>query len=305
MLFHISASMLKSAGNMHTPSVLSILMCVFDVAFNYLFIYMLNLGVMGAAIGTACAYIATSMPMAYMAMWRSKILALNLDRERFRWNWNYVQNALKISLPIAVQSFLMSGAQVVSTLIVAPLGNIAIAANSFAITAESLCYMPGYGIGDAATTLVGQTHGANRLDLCKNFAYMTVGIGMLVMTFMGVVMYIFAPEMIGILSPVEDIRRLGAEVLRIEAFAEPFFAAAIVTASVCIGAGDTLRPAMINLFSMWFVRLTTAALLAPHYGLRGVWIAMACELTFRGTLFLIRLFSGKWMKGFSVAPAIK
>lgn len=198
--------------------------------------------------------------------------------------------------PIAIQSILMSGAQIVSTLIVAPLGNIAIATNSFAITAESLCYMPGFGIGDAATTLVGQTYGANRMDLCKNFAHMTVGLGMVVMTFMGAVMYIFAPEMIGLLSPVEEIRVLGTEVLRIEAFAEPFFAAAIVTAAVCVGVGDTLKPAIINLVSMWMVRLTLAYWLSQSMGLKGVWIAMAIELTFRGILFLIRLFRGKFAK---------
>lgn len=295
LLFHLTSSMLKSSGDMRIPSILSIMMCALDVVFNYLFIYILNLGVMGAALGTAAAYIATSLPMVWMATCRNKILALHLDSIPFRWVWDYVRNALKISLPMAAQSILMSGAQVVSTLIVAPLGNIAIASNSFAVTAESLCYMPGYGIGDAATTLVGQAHGANRPDLCKSFAYMTVGIGMLIMALMGIVMYIFAPEMIGMLSPVEEIRALGTQVLRIEAFAEPFFAASIVTYSVCVGAGDTLKPAMMNFLSMWCVRLTMAAMLAPHYGLKGVWIAMAVELTFRGTLFLIRLFRGKWL----------
>ena len=84
--------------------------------------------------------------------------------------------------------------------------------------------------------------------------------------------------------------------LRIEAFAEPFFAASIVVYCICVGAGDTLRPSAINLGSMWLVRLTLAALLARDYGLRGVWLAMAVELTFRGTLFLIHLFRGRWMK---------
>lgn len=295
-LFHLSSSMLKSSGDMHAPSVLSILLCLLDVAFNYFFIYILHLGVLGAALGTASAYLVTSVPMLWMATFRNKILALKPGKEPFIWLWEYVTKALKISLPIAIQSILMSGAQVVSTLIVAPLGNIAIAANSFAITAESLCYMPGYGIGDAATTLVGQTHGAGRLDLCKNFAHMTVGLGMTIMAIMGLIMYIFAPEMIGILSPVEEIRTLGSQVLRIEAFAEPFFAASIVTYSVCVGAGDTLRPAIMNLVSMWCVRLTMAAMLAPRYGLKGVWIAMAVELTFRGSIFLVRLFRGKWLQ---------
>jgi hypothetical protein len=90
--------------------------------------------------------------------------------------------------------------------------------------------------------------------------------------------------------------------LRIEAFAEPMFAASIVTYNVCLGAGDTLRPSLINLFSMWCVRLTLAAVLAPFYGLNGVWMAMAVELTFRGSLFLIRLYRGKWMRNVKPSP---
>ena len=299
-LYHTSEMMLKSAGNMHTPSVMAVLVCICDVIFNYIFIYICKLGVVGAAMGTALAYICISLPNLYLSACKNRILNLRQDHVRFHWVKEYVQRACKISIPIAIQNILMSGAQIVSTMIVAPLGNIAIAAHSFAITAESLCYMPGYGIGDAATTLVGQTHGAGRIDLCKNFAYMTVGLGMLVMALMGVIMYVFAPEMIGVLSPVEAIRQLGTTCLRIEAFAEPFFAASIVTYCVCVGAGDTFKPAAINLGTMWLVRLTLAYGLSKSYGLEGVWIAMATELTFRGVLFLIRLFRGSWMKSFQV-----
>ena len=197
---------------------------------------------------------------------------------------------------MALQYILMNGAQLVSMMIVAPLGKIAIAAHSFAITAESVCYMPGYGIAEAATTLVGQSVGARRSELCRSFARLSVVSGMIVMALMGALMYVFAPEMIGMLSPVEAIRELGTCVLRIEAFAEPFFAAAIVTFSVCVGAGDTLRPSLINLGTMWLVRLTLAAALATHYGLEGVWFAMATELTLRGLIFLVHLVRGKWLK---------
>ncbi len=207
-----------------------------------------------------------------------------------------MRRASRIGLPMALERTVMCGAQIMSTVIVAPLGTIAIAANSFAITAESLCYMPGYGISDAATTIVGQSIGAGRYKLTRKFAYMTVGLGMLVMTLMGIIMYIAAPQMIGIMSPVEEIRQLGSGILRIEAFAEPMFAAAIVSYGVFVGAGSTLVPSCMNLFSIWAVRLSLAALLAPVMGLRGVWIAMCAELCFRGTIFLIRLFRGRWLK---------
>lgn len=307
---YLSAAMLKVSGDMRHPSFIAVLMCVFDVIFNFILIFPtrvlhvfgvefemfgFGLGVEGAALGTLLAFVAAAIPLVYFAIFRSPILAWKLDTQRFVWVWDYIRNAIAIGAPMALQYLLMNGAQVISTMIVAPLGNFAIAANSFAVTAESLCYMPGYGIGEAATTLVGQSVGARRRELCKSFAHMTVFLGMGVMAVMGAVMYVFAPEMIGMLSPVQEIRELGVAVLRIEAFAEPFFAAAIVSYSVCIGAGDTFKPSLINLGSMWLVRLTLAYAIASSYGLRGVWFAMAVELTFRGTMFLVRIFRGSWL----------
>ena len=310
----LSSSMLKCSGNMRIPSMTSIQMCLLDVVFNFFLIYETRrttlfgievtvpgagMGVPGAALGTALAYLFTGVMLVWFATVKSPELALRNEKWTFAPSWNYLRNAAKVSLPMGAQYMMMSGAQIVSTMIVAPLGNIAIAANTLAITAESLCYMPGYGIGDAATTLAGQSIGAGRRDLARGFAYRTVFLGMGVMAFMGAVMYLLAPQMIGVMTPDEHVRLLGSQSLRIEAFAEPMFAAAIVTYSVCLGAGDTLMPACMNLASMWLVRLTLAAYLAPVYGLRGVWTAMAVELTFRGTIFLVRLFKGKWLnKGF-------
>ena len=82
--------------------------------------------------------------------------------------------------------------------------------------------------------------GAGQYGLCRSFAKLTVGMGMAVMALMGVVMYVFAPEMIGLMTPVEEIRDLGTQVLRIEAFAEPMFAAAIVGNCVCVGRATRL-----------------------------------------------------------------
>ena len=197
---------------------------------------------------------------------------------------------------MALKHILMGSAQVVSTIIVAPLGTVAIAANSLAITVESLCYMPGYGISEAATTLVGQGIGAGQTVLTRSFARMSVGLGIAVMTFLGILMWIFAPELMAMMTPVEEVIAEGAGALRIEAWAEPMFAAAIVANGVFIGAGDTLKPAIMNIVSMWGVRLTLASWLAREYGLRGVWTAMAIELSFRGSIFLARLFRGSWMR---------
>lgn len=82
-------------------------------------------------------------------------------------------------------------------MIVAPLGPLSLAAHSFAITAESLCYMPGYGVADAASTIVGQSIGAKRPDMARRFSKINVIMVMVIMSAMGLVMYLTAPWMIG------------------------------------------------------------------------------------------------------------
>ena len=290
----LAGSMLKCSGNMKIPSMLNIGMCVMDVVFNYIFIYILGMGVMGAAVGTGVAMLVTACAMMYFLIVKSKMLSLVGRSGSFKPKEDTIRTAVKIGAPMGLQHLLMGGAYIVSTMIVAPLGTIAMAAHSLAITVESLCYMPGYGIAEAATTLVGQGIGAGQRLLTRSFARMSVALGIGVMTLMGVLMWIFAPELMALMSPVEEVIALGTQVLRIEAWAEPMFAAAIVCNGVFIGAGDTIIPAIMSLGSMWAVRLTLAATLAPKFGLKGVWTAMAIELLFRGSIFLTRLFKGNW-----------
>lgn len=310
---YLGCGILRASGNMKVPGGLNVLMCVLDVIFNFMLIFPsreinlsgieftmpgAGLGVLGAALGTVLSEIVTSSLVMWYLCCRQEGMKIFHTGERgsFRPAGNIIRNAFKVSAPVALEHAVISGAQIVITLIVAPLGVTAIAANAFAVTAESLCYMPGFGIGDAATTLVGQSYGARRLDLARRLGYVTVGMGMAVMTIMGAILYVTAPYVMGMLSPVKEICDLGTEVLRIEAWAEPMYAASIVAYGVMVGVGDTVIPAGMNFVSIWLVRLPIAAILARTIGLRGVWLAMCIELTFRGVIFLIRLIRGSWLK---------
>ncbi len=307
----LAGGMLRCSGNMHIPSIMGVTMCALDVIFNFLLIFPTRpldiagitftmpgagLGVCGAALGTVAAEALVAGIMLRYLWTRSSTLKLTGERGSFRPQTTTLKTAFRIGFPMCMEHVVICGAQIMTTVIVAPLGVFAIAANSFAITAESLCYMPGYGIAEAATTLVGQSIGAARRKLTLSFARITVLMGMGIMALMGILMYIFAPGIIGLMTPVEEIRQLGVMALRIEAFAEPMFAASIVAYGVFVGAADTIVPCLMNFFSIWAVRLSLAAWLAPTLGLKGVWIAMCVELCFRGAIFLIRLTRERWLK---------
>lgn len=286
---HLLSGMLRCAGDMKTPSVVNILACVLDVLFNYLFIFVCKLGVLGAALGTISS-IAIAVCILLLWLWfRPGPLQMRGHGGPWRVQEPVLKEAVRIGGPMAVEHAVMCSAQVCGTLIVAPLGTAAIAANAFGIIIEGLCYMPGYGIGEAATTLVGQSVGAGRNDLRRSFSWLSMGLGMVFMTVMGAVMYWGVPYLMPLMTPDVTVQELTVMALRIEAFAEPMYAASIVAYGVFVGAGDTLVPCVMNLGSIWCVRIPLALWLSRTMGLRGVWIAMAIELCFRGTIFVVRL----------------
>ena len=304
------SSMLRSTGDALTPGLISVLTCVLDVIFNFFLInptrtlqlfgqsvtvWGAGLGVPGAALGTALATAISGILSLSMLLFRNGPLCI-----RHPGSWKItracLQNLWKVGAPLAAERAALSSAQVLLVRIVSGLGTTAIAANSLGVSAESLCYMAGYGIQDAALALVGQAVGASRKDMAKRFAWLCTAMGMGIMALTGVGLFFFAPSLMSIFTADAAVIALGAQVLRIEAFAEPMFGASIVASGAMQGAGDSTGCFVLNLISMWGVRLTLATLLAPHFGLVGVWSAMCAELCMRGLLFLIRMARGKWLE---------
>lgn len=181
----LAGGMLRCSGNMHVPSMAGVAMCALDEVFNFLLIFPsrtvavagfdvflpgAGLGVEGAALGTV---LAETVVVAWL-LWYLRHGTSHLRLAGLRgWRQSIadtLRKAVKIGFPMGLEHGVICSAQIAITTIVAPLGVCSIAANSFAITAESLCYMPGYGIAEAATTLVGQSVGARRRDLTWSFA---------------------------------------------------------------------------------------------------------------------------------------
>jgi putative MATE family efflux protein len=291
----LGAGSLRCSGNIETPSMLMVMMCVLDIVFNYIFIFQCGMGTAGAAYGTMMSYFITMTCMIYQMTIVDKNLRFAQDTESsYRPTIKILKKAGRIGAPIGLERGMMCSAMVMISSIIAPLGSVAIAANTFGINVESLCYMPGHGIADAATTLVGQSKGAERRDLMHSFAWIAMAMGVAIMAFMGLLMWIFAPEMMGLITPDRNVITLGTEVLRIEAWAEPGFAAAIIATSVFVGAGKTLIPSIMNFGSIWVVRVSLAMAMAPAYDLKGVWLAMAIELCFRGLIMTLRMCTRGW-----------
>jgi len=306
MAMGMYTSMLRASGDALTPGLISVLVCVLDVVFNFFLInptrtlwgitvWGAGLGVPGAALGTALATVVGGLLALCILLFREGPLCIHKPG-----SWKItracIRNLGKVGVPLAAERAALSSAQVLQVRIVSQLGTVAIAANSLGVSAEGLCYMAGYGIQGAAIALIGQAVGAHRKDMAKRFAWLCTLMGMGIMTLTGAGLFAFAPALMSIFTADAAVLALGARVLRIEAFAEPMFGASIVASGAMQGAGDSTACFVLNLVSMWGIRLTLAFLLAPRFGLVGVWGAMCFELCVRGLLFLIRLARGKWLE---------
>lgn len=306
MAMGMYTSMLRASGDALTPGLISVLVCVLDAIFNFFLInptrtlwgitvWGAGLGVPGAALGTALATVVGGLLALCILLFREGPLCIHKPG-----SWKItracIRNLGKVGVPLAAERAALSSAQVLQVRIVSQLGTVAIAANSLGVSAEGLCYMAGYGIQGAAIALIGQAVGAHRKDMAKRFAWLCTLMGMGIMTLTGAGLFAFAPALMSIFTADAAVIALGARVLRIEAFAEPMFGASIVASGAMQGAGDSTACFVLNLVSMWGIRLTLAFLLAPRLGLMGVWGAMCCELSIRGLLFLIRLARGKWLE---------
>lgn len=301
----IYSSILRCSGNVVLPSCMNVGMCILDVIFNFVLIYPTRqiggitvwgagLGVAGAALGTGLAQMCVGLSLL-LALAKKKGPLCLTGQATWKFTKPCMSATMRIATPTALERITLSVAQIVMTAVIAEMGTTAMATNYVAVQTESICYLPAYGVAAAATALVGQSIGAERSDMAKRFACGTTFLGFLLVTGMGAFMFLFAPQLTGLLTSDPEVAALSAKALRIVAFSEPLFAVSIVVIGALRGAGDSKGPFILNLCSMWGVRVLAVLLFARSYGVLGVWGAMTAELCFRGIVFLIRLMRGRWL----------
>lgn len=281
-----AVAMLQAAGDTKLPSLCEIVICFLDVLFNSIFIFGMHMGVAGSALGTGAALACGGLFLTGRLLRQNPTLK---GRCKPHFTRHSVQKAIRIGLPVSAESSITGLSYVILTRIMSPLGSAVVAAHSFAVTAESLCYMPAFGCAEAATAIIGQCCGANRKELSRELTWRLVHITLGMMVGAGFLLFVLARVMMMILTSDPSVIDMGVSMLRLEAFAEPLYGASIVAVGILRGKGETLWPAILNFVSIWCIRLPLSWFLAKAYGYMGIWMAMGFELDVRGIVFLLRL----------------
>lgn len=301
------STLLRLSGDTRRPLYLNAFNNVANVLFNLFFIFPtirmgrlsvpgLGLGVRGAAMATTLACTLTAILLVGVLFKGEHKIRISF-RQRWLFDATIQKQALRLSIPIALERSTLSFGQIALTKMVGTLGTTALAAHFLAISAESIAYLPASGFSTAATTLVAQSLGREDKALAKRYANLCVLWGTLMMSCMGLVLYLTAPLLMTLFTRAEAVIVLGAKVLRIEAFAQPAFGLSILVFGVMRGGGDTKAPFLISLAGMWLLRLPFAFLLLrlTNLGLSSIWIAMMSDLMLRGAICLYSYQKGTWL----------
>ena len=301
------STLLRLSGDTRRPLYLNAFNNVANILSNLFFIFPsihlgslvlpgLGLGVRGAAMATTFACTLTAILLVLVLFKGDHKIRISF-RQRWLFDATIQKQALRLGIPIALERSTLSFGQIALTKMVGTLGTTALAAHFLAISAESITYLPASGFSTAATTLVAQSLGREDKALAKRYANLCVLWGTLMMSCMGLVLYLFAPTLMTLFTRAEAVIVLGAKVLRIEAFAQPAFGLSILVFGVMRGGGDTKAPFLISLAGMWLLRLPLAFLLLnlTSLGLSGIWIAMMSDLCLRGGICLYSYRKGTWL----------
>lgn len=306
----VLSSTLRGASDMKAPMIINAFANLTNLLANYLLIYPTRekvlmgiafrmpgagLGVEGAALGTALSYALSGTLLLFYLRKTPSLVRLS-RKDRFVFDGKLIRQALRVAIPSALERGCMCFGQITLTSIIAKLGTVPLAAHHLAITAESLFYLASDGLARSAATLVGQSLGAKEPEQASRLGRITYLFGFVITCFCAVILFTCAEPLIRIFTSDAAVILQGGAVLRIMAFAEPFFAITIVVVGALYGAGDAKSVFLINTAGMWGIRLGLAYILGYQlgFGLSGVWVAMVIDILTRSALFILRFERGKW-----------
>lgn len=292
MIFR-SASMILGAAiratkDTRTPMLVNLAANAVNAGLNYLLIYALKLGVTGAALASAISYILSGTLM-FAVYRRSKHLGWHF--KEWRIDKGLIAECVKVSLPVLGTGVVSCFGYVVFARLVSGMGTTVFAAHSIAVTAETIFYIPGYGLRTATSALVGIARGEGDRQKLSDISYLSVFVTMGMMVASGVVLFWVAYPLMRLMTNSPNAAALGARMLRLVAFSEPFFGLMIVSEGILYGLGRTKYAFIIESLGMWGVRIfmTFLSINLWNADLKGVWYCMIADNVFKAVMLILPL----------------
>lgn len=288
----ILGAALRAVQDTKTPMIISIAANGLNIVLNYFLIYTAGLGVEGAAIASAVSYMISGILM-FAACRRNRQLQWKF--REFSVDRQILKSCAAVGIPVLGTSMVSCLGYVVFAGLVSGMGTTVFAAHSIAVTAETIFYVPGYGLRSAASTLIGNARGEENAKKLKAVGILSVLLTIGVMCVSGLVLYFGAGTLMRLFTPSKPVVGLGAQMLRLVAVSEPFFGLMVVLEGIYYGLGRTRYSFIVETIGMWGVRILFTFLCVKYWnlGLRAVWYCMIADNVCKAVLFTVPFLTRK------------
>lgn len=290
--YSLNAGFLRGMGDSKSPLKFLIISTVVNIVLDIVFVAVFNWDVIGVAAATA---IAQLLSWIYSILFIKKHYNwLNVKLLGIKCDMHIVKEMVKLGLPIGINELLFSGGVMLLQSIVNTHGSAFMAGYNVASKLDALGYMSVDAVFLAVTTFVGQNIGAKKYDRVKNTVLPSIIVsGVMVETITGLLV-LFGRPLMHMFTPETAVIEVGyAYLVRVM----PFYAIVAAFNMLCgfmHGAGETVIPTLINLLSIWLVRLPSAYIL-NNFGGKNIFFCYACGWIFNLILTII-LFNCKKVK---------
>jgi MATE family multidrug resistance protein len=300
-------------GRPRTTVIITVIITGVNVLLNRLFIFDLGLGVAGSAWASTCAQgvgLASALTVFLAAPYRRAFRTHLMWRPRASLLWAQFRLGFPMGLTGASDLIGISLFQLMQV----RLGAVEGAATQLVMASTAIAYMPGVGVAQAGTTLVGQSIGAGDRAWAMRVGSQVIVMAAILMGGIGLLLALAGPWVLPLLLSAADTGSAAvlsqAAILLWFAAAYQFFDGLNIASSFCLrGAGDTLVPGALVLVLSWFVFVPLAHILtfAPGggflhflpqlgYGAWGGWVALIIYILLLGVVLFGRWRLGVWQK---------
>lgn len=253
-----------------------------------------EMGVTGAAVATTIGRGTGVVYQLWYLLGSRGRIALQLRHTRLA--PALILRLLRISIG-GIGQFLIATASWIGVMrIVAVYGSSAIAAYTIALRMMEFIFLPAWGLGNAAATLVGQNLGAKQPDRAEQSAWQAAKYNAAFMAVTGVIIVILAQAITALFTNEPAVLRWGTSCLQILGIGFPMYAVGMVMIQSMNGAGDTVTPAVMNFICFWLVQIPLAFVLATRTGLEpnGAFLAIVVSESLLTVLSVLVFRRGNW-----------
>jgi len=291
---------LRGAGETKLPMLYNIGSNLFNVFGNYVLIYgklgFPKWGVSGAAVSTTLSR-AIACAIGLFILFGTRHSAISLRRRnKYRFDWNIIKKVFSIGLPAAFEQFVIQSGLMMFARTVSGLGTLGFAAHQIGLNISGLAFSPSMAFGIAATTLVGQSLGANEEEKAHKYADIVHHMALTVACVVGFLFILFSHPIARLYTQDLAVAAMAGTVLKILALAQPGQSTQLSLAGALRGAGDTMFPLYASIFGIWIFRVVVAYIFVTvfKWGLVGAWVALVLDQYTRAAVVFLRFRSGKW-----------